>query len=137
MNEATKIEAVESVIGAWNRADSRAMTAQASPDYEFDLRRSDIPGESVCHQGPDALIAFSDRWRELLGPTQIVLEEAEELPDGRLFILIRQVGTGTQSGADVEAHHVHLHTFDEGGKVMRTEVFTDRSKGWAAAGLLP
>lgn len=136
VDEIAKIELVERVIAAWNAADPDALKAEGSDDFEFDLTRSDIPGESVSHHGPEALVRFAERWREALGPTQIVIEEMKVLPDGRLFVLIRHVGTGAQSGADVEAHHVHIHMFGD-RKATRTEVFTDIEKGRAAAGLEP
>jgi ketosteroid isomerase-like protein len=72
----------------------------------------------------------------MLGPTQVELEEATELDDGRLFFRIRQSGTGASSGADVEIDYVQIITF-EGDKATRTEVYTDVQRARAAAGLDP
>jgi len=100
------------------------------------LIAADIPGENEVHRGHEGFLRFAERWREGLGPTQSVIEEAWELPDGRLFTLITTWGTGARSGADVDLRYVQLATFD-GDKMTRSEIFTDLRKGRAAAGLEP
>jgi ketosteroid isomerase-like protein len=49
-----------------------------------------------------------------------------------VFACIHSVGSG--SGVEVEARTAHLLTF-RAGRVVRTEVYTDRSKALEAAGL--
>jgi ketosteroid isomerase-like protein len=136
VDERGKIELAKRALVAWNRGDLDTVISKASEDLEWDLTRSDIPGESKLHRGPDAYLRFARRWREALGPTQVELEEAKELPDGRLFALIKQSGTGTRSGVDVDIHYVQIYTFAS-DKIARVEVFTDQRKGRAAAGLEP
>jgi ketosteroid isomerase-like protein len=136
VDERGKIELAERALVAWNRGDLDRVVARASEDLEWDLTRSDIPGESKLHRGPDAYLRFARRWREALGPTQVELEEAIELPDGRLFALIKQSGTGARSGVDVDIHYVQIYTFVN-DEIARVEVFTDERKGRAAAGLEP
>jgi len=58
----------------------------------------------------------------------------KELPDGRLFTVLKHSGTGASSGAQVERQSVQLLSF-RGDKVARTEVYGDLSKCRAAAGL--
>ena len=134
MGEREKIGVFEREIAAWNRGDLGGVIAELDPDHEWDLRRSDIPGEKEVHRGHDAYLGFARRWREALGSTQLEIAEMKELPDGRLFTVLKHSGTGTQSGAEVERRSVQLLTF-KGDKVARTEVYGDLSQGRAAAGL--
>jgi ketosteroid isomerase-like protein len=136
VDERGEIEVVERAVAAWNSGDLGGVVADITEDHEWDLTHSDIPGEAEVHRGPDAYLRFAQRWREALGPTQLEVEETKKLPDGRLFVLIKQSGTGVRSGAGTDLHYVQILSF-EGGKVARTEVFTDRRKGRAAAGLDP
>lgn len=136
MNERGKIELLNRAIAAWNRGDLGGVTAEYSDDFEWDMTGSDVPGETEVHHGRDGYLRFAQRWRETLGPTQLELKEAKELPDSRLFALIKQLATGPRSGADVELHYVTIHSF-EGDKMSRGEVFADQRKGRAAAGLEP
>jgi ketosteroid isomerase-like protein len=134
VDERGKIGVFERARAAWNRGDLGGVIAELDPDHEWDLRRSDIPGEKEVHRGRDAYLGFARRWREALGSTRIEIVEVKELPDGRLFTVLKQTGTGTHSGAEVERRTVQLLSF-KGDKVARTEVYGDLSQGRAAAGL--
>ena len=134
MDERGKIGVFEREIAAWNRADLGGVIAELDPDHEWDLRRSDIPGEKEVLRGHDAYLGFAQRWRGALGSTQLEIVEVKELPDGRLFTVLKHFGTGTHSGAEVERRTIQLLSFN-GDKVTRTEVFGDQREGRAAAGL--
>jgi hypothetical protein len=108
--------------------------AECVPEFEWDMSRSFVPGLTDAYRGRDGYLEFARSWRETLGETQLELEEARELADGRLYSLIRQTATGPQSGVDVELHYVQITEF-EGSKITRSEVFGDRDEGRAAAGL--
>ena len=136
MDERDKIGVFEREIAAWNRGDLGGVIAELDPDHEWDLRRSDIPGEKEIHRGHDAYLGFAQRWRAALGSTQLEIVEVKELPDGRLFTVLKHSGTGTHSGAEVERRTVQLLSFKD-DKVTRTEVYGDLSQGRAAAGLGP
>ena len=136
VDEQGKIEVFERALDAWNRGALTGVTAVLSEDHEWDLSSSDIPGETEVLRGHGEYLRFAARWREMLGPTQLQIEKARELDDGRLFVLIRQSGTGTSSGADVENHYVQIVTFDD-DTATRTAVYTDLERARAAAGLDP
>jgi hypothetical protein len=72
--------------------------------------------------------------RDALGPTQLKIVEAKELPDGRLFTRLLHTGTGARSGASVERTTVQILSFED-GMVARTVVFGDLNEGRAAGGL--
>jgi ketosteroid isomerase-like protein len=134
VDERGKIGVLEREIAAWNRGDLGAVIAELDGDHEWDVTRSDIPGEKDVHRGRDAYLGFARRWREALGSTQLEIVEVKELPDGRLFTVLKHSGAGTHSGAEVERRTVQLLSF-KGDKVKRTEVYGDLSQGRAAAGL--
>src|SRR5215211_5015547 len=134
VDERGKIGVLEREIAAWNRDDLGGVIAELDPDHEWDLRRSDIPGEREVHRGQDAYLGFAQRWRGALGSTQLEIVEAKELPDGRLFTVLKHLGAGTHSGAEVERTTVQLLSF-KGDKLTRTEVYGDLSRGRATAGL--
>jgi ketosteroid isomerase-like protein len=134
VEERGKIGVFEREIAAWNRGDLGAVIAELDGDHEWDVTRSDIPGEEEVHRGHDAYLGFAQRWREALGSTQLEIVEVKELPDGRLFTVLEHSGAGTHSGAEVARKTVQLLSF-KGDKVTRTEVYGDLSQGRAAAGL--
>ena len=125
---------LEREIAAWNSGDLGGVIAELDGDHEWDVTRSDIPGEKDVHRGHDAYLGFAQRWREALGSTQLEIVEAKELPDGRLFTVVKHSGAGTHSGAEVERRTVQLLSF-KGEKLTRTEVYGDLSQGRAAGGL--
>jgi ketosteroid isomerase-like protein len=134
VDERGKISVFDREIAAWNSGDLGAVIAELDGDHEWDVTRSDIPGENEVHRGHDAYLGFARRWRSALGSTQLEIVEVKELPDGRLFTVLKHSGAGTQSGAEVERTTVQLLSF-KGDKVTRTEVYGDLSEGRAAAGL--
>jgi ketosteroid isomerase-like protein len=123
-------------LDTWNRGELTGVTAELSEDHEWDLSSSGIPGETEVLRGHEEYLRFAGRWRDMLGPTQFQSVEAREFDDGRLFVVIRQSGTGASSGADVEIDYVQIVTFED-DKATRTEVYTDMQKARAAAGLDP
>lgn len=136
MNEQQKVELFERVIDRWNKGDLEEILAEATPDFEWDMTQSGIPGEIGIYWGKDEYLRFARGWREALGPTQLRIEEAFELDDGRLFARLTQTGTGTRSGVDVEIEYVQIISF-EGSSWNASMVFTDLAKARAAAGLEP
>ena len=134
VDERGKISVLEREIAAWNRGDLAGVIAELGEDHEWDLTRSDIPGENAVHRGHGAYLGFARRWREALGSTQLEIVEVKELPDRRLLAVLKHSGTGTHSGAGVERKTLQLLSF-RGDKVTRTEVYGDLSQGRAAAGV--
>jgi hypothetical protein len=80
LDERGKISVFEREIAAWNRGDLRAVIAELDGDHEWDVTRSDIPGETEVHRGHDAYLGFARRWREALGSTQLEIVEVKECP---------------------------------------------------------
>jgi ketosteroid isomerase-like protein len=136
MEEREKVEVFERVVIAWNSGDLDGVVAELTPDFEWDCTHSGIPGLSEVYRGHEEYLQFAKSWRETLGPTQLMLEEARELDDGRLYVGVHQTATGPQSGVDVEIHFAQILEFD-GDKTSRAELFGSRDEGKLAAGLKP
>jgi hypothetical protein len=86
MEEREKVEVFERVVIAWNSGDLDGVVAELTPDFEWDCTHSGIPGLSEVYRGHEEYLQFAKSWRETLGPTQLMLEEARELDDGRLYV---------------------------------------------------
>jgi ketosteroid isomerase-like protein len=134
MGEEEKIELTERICAAWNRGDLDALLEECTPDFEYDLTRSGIPGLTEVFRGPEEYLRFASTWRETMGSTRLRLDEARELEGGRLFVVMYQAATGPQSGAGIEEPFVQILEFD-GGRCSRAELFGDPAKGRAAAGV--
>jgi ketosteroid isomerase-like protein len=129
-----KVDAMERVIVAWNMGDLDAAFAECTPDFEYDLSHSAVPGLTGVFRGREGYLKFATTWRETMGPTRLDLVESEELDDGRLFVIVSQRATGPLSGVNVENSFAQILEFD-GDKVSRAELFGDADEGRRAAGL--
>ena len=132
MEEREKLEFFERALAAWNKGEIDEVLAESTEDFEWDLSRSDIPGLQRIYRGREEYLEFAQSWREAMGATQVEIEEARELDDGRLYVQLLQTATGELSGVPVDIHYVQ--SFD-GSRANRGEVFTDPRKARAAAGL--
>ena len=61
-------------------------------------------------------------------------ESFRAVGDDRVLVFVRAHGVGGGSGVEVEGRFAHLGTF-RGRRLVRIEVYTDRSKALEAAGL--
>ncbi len=134
MEERTKVELYERVIAGWNSGDLDRVVDQLTPDFEWDCSQSGIPDLTRVYRGHEEYLEFAKSWRETLGPTQLRLEEARELDDGRLYVGVHQTATGPQSGVDVELHFAQILEFD-GQLAKRSQLFGRVEDARAAAGL--
>jgi ketosteroid isomerase-like protein len=64
VDERSKIDVFKREIAAWNRGDLGGVIAELGEDHEWDLTRSDIPGETEVHRGHDAYLGFARRCRD-------------------------------------------------------------------------
>jgi ketosteroid isomerase-like protein len=57
MQERAKVALMQRIIDAWYRGDLDAVLAECTPDFEFDLTGSDIPGLSDVYRGRDGYLS--------------------------------------------------------------------------------
>jgi hypothetical protein len=75
VNEQQKVGLFERAIDQWNKGDLEQASAEAAPNFEWDVTQSNIPGETRVYRGAEEYLRFARGWREALGPTQIRIEE--------------------------------------------------------------
>jgi ketosteroid isomerase-like protein len=134
VEEREKLKLTERIMAAWNRGHLEDIVAVVTPDFEWDMTRSGIPGLAQIYRGRDGYLEWAESWRETMGPTQVEIEEMKVLADGRVYGLMRQAGTAPQSGVDVEVEYVQLFEFKD-GKLSRAGTYLDRDEARRAAGL--
>ena len=88
----------------------------------------------TVYRGHDGVRAF---WRDGLSVFAEIKLEVEDLIEGggdRVLALVREREIGRASGVSVETTHFALWTFAD-GMVTRMEIFDDRARAFAAAGV--
>jgi ketosteroid isomerase-like protein len=100
------------------------------PDAELDFRTA-YPDGQVWHFEEMGEFFDSQPWGRSM---RFEAESFRAVGDDRVLVFVRAHGVGGGSGLEVEGRFAHLGTF-RGSRVVRTEVYTDRSKALEAAGL--
>ena len=129
------VEIVRQMADAVTRGDPDAFVAFCSPDVEWEENTVVFPGLRRRYRGLSGLRewlddAFGELWQEF----RIEVEELLDAPDGRVLAGGRLVGTGKASGVETELRGYWVLWF-ENSKVVRRQVFLDRSEALEAAGL--
>jgi ketosteroid isomerase-like protein len=99
-------------------------------DAELDLRNA-YPDGKVWRFEEVERFFDTTPWRRSM---RLEAESFRAVGDDRVLVFVRVHGVGGESGLEVEGRTAHLLTF-RGGRVVRTEVYTDRGKALEAAGL--
>lgn len=123
------VEAVRRLYAALSRGDYAAVMAMYSDDFEQDLTRVD--GE--INRGKDAVTRGWVRW---VAPWDEFRMHAEEVIDAgeKVVALVRQSGTGKQSGVPVHLDFGAVWTVRD-GRLLRLVVYPQRRDALAAVGL--
>jgi hypothetical protein len=85
-------------------------------------------------KGADAALGALNDWLETWQGYELELVEATGAPDDRVFQAMRQRATGAVSGVPFEGDLFQVWWLRD-GRPYRTEMFFDRGKALAAAGL--
>jgi ketosteroid isomerase-like protein len=120
---------------AQNREDYEAGFAFYDPDVEM-VAPSVLAtiGVEFEPRGLDGRVRSQRKWNTEWGGFRFEPQEAIDLGDGRLLTIGHIAGSGLSSGAVVGSDWAVMHTVS-GGRVVREEVFLDRSEALEAAGL--
>jgi ketosteroid isomerase-like protein len=102
------------------------------PDIEW-VEPEEAPDRRVV-KGADAAFAALNDWLDAWQGYSIELTEAVEGPGGLVFQAIRQRATGAVSGVPFEGDLFQVWELRD-GRPVRMEMFFDRAKARAAAGL--
>src|SRR5438045_8859994 len=101
------VEIVRETIKAWNRGDTEA--ALACADSAIEVREDSTLPDAEIFYGPEGLLASIAKGTEVLGEITWKPEEFFDLGE-RILIVLRLVGSGTQSGAPVDQRIAQIWT---------------------------
>ena len=129
------LEVVRQMVDAVTRGDADAFVALCSPDVDWEENIVVFPGLRRHYRGPAGLRewledGFGEEWQEI----RVEVEELVDAPDERVLAGGRLVGRGKFSGVETELRGYWVLWFED-GKVVRRQVFLDRSEALEAAGL--
>ena len=127
------VELVRESCKAWVRGDFDATFERFHPEIEWDTTRFEDWVESKVYRGKDEVRRFLDEWLAVWDSYEAGVEKVVEAGDA-VVVFWWQRMTGRQSGVPVELNSGQVWTL-RGGKVLRTENYTDRDEALEAAGL--
>ena len=123
-------ELVRRSYEAYERGDMDSMLSDTNEDL---VTYRDAPDGATFH-GRQGLIEAITSWTEGFDRFGFTLEELISDSDRHVIARIHQRAVGAQSGVEIEATFWFVHTID-GGKLSRLDMFADRDRAYAAAGL--
>jgi ketosteroid isomerase-like protein len=126
------VEVVRGILDSWARGDFRAEKQPFDPELSFETFMPDADGVVTAH-GLREVKAFSQDWLAQWRRYRIIGEEFRDVDD-KVFVSVRQVGAGGQSGVEVESAGFAIWTLRE-GRVVRLSLHYDRTEALEAAGL--
>jgi ketosteroid isomerase-like protein len=126
------VEIVRRATDAYNRRDFEEATRWIDPEIEWDMSKVEVPDPEV-YRGFAGLRTFLQLWQESW--EWLELEPLEFIEAGdRVVSVVRQLGRGRLSGAEVEQRFGQVWALRD-GKIVRMEMYPDREAALEAAGL--
>ena len=118
---------------AYQRGDMEALVAFWDPEVVYDLQHFRTWPES-SYRGVDGIRRFLTEWLEMWGEYEVDVEEILAAPHDRVVSLITHRAKGGKSGLPMVLPMAQIVTLRD-GKMIRFDVYDDRSEALAAAGL--
>ncbi len=129
------VEQVVEGIEAFNRRDFDAATAGFHPDIEW-IAGSDLVPDAAVYHGPDGVLEFWGTWLDAMDEFKLDVEETLDVGDGRVLLVTRATGRGSDSGVPVEARIAQLWELRDGLSV-RARMYPSREAALEAEGIGP
>ena len=126
-------EVMRERLERWNR-ERRLVAEHYSEEFVWDMTHADWPGQDEYH-GVDGMTLFLRDWMGAFDGWDLEVEGALDTPDGKVVVLATQRGVNRGAGVPVEMRMAQIWTVDEEGRAVRMEMYTDRARGLAAAGI--
>jgi ketosteroid isomerase-like protein len=126
----TKADVVRQAVDALNRADTEALLAVMTPDFEYDLTRTVSPLQGVYSraQMPKVMAEFWEPWESVRYEPHDPAEAGD-----RVVIRFTTHFVGRE-GIDLETQATWVWTF-RGAAVSRVSLYQDHAEALAAAGV--
>jgi hypothetical protein len=123
---------VRSICADWERGELRRVD-WADPAIEFVAPDGAEPGRWQGLEGmTEAFRRFLTEWKDFT----VKVEQARELDDGRVLVLVSHSGRGRTSGIDLARVGAGANLLDiRDGKVIQSTAYWDRGRALADLGL--
>jgi ketosteroid isomerase-like protein len=108
------------------RGDRKAFLDMVAPDAVWDLSRSSFPDARV-YRGPEGVADWLDGLSGAFADIRYEVEEADDLGEDRVLLVIRVRGQGQFSKIGVDYRFVPVFTF-RGDKVVRMDRYGSRAE---------
>lgn len=125
------VEIVRRLLAAWARGDFRSEAELLDPALRFETF---MPDGTATARGLDELEAFTREWLAQWRDYRIAAEQIREGLTGRVFVAVRQTGSGRDSGVVVDSPGYCVFALRD-GKVVELSLHYDRPAALGAAGL--
>lgn len=127
------VKVVRSVLAAWAAGDFQREAERFDPEIRFETFMPDAD-QNVVARGLDEIAAFTRDWLAQWRSYRIVPEEFQAVGADTVFVSVRQVAVGKESGIEVESPGFCVWTLRR-GKVAKVTLHYDRAEALDAAGL--
>jgi ketosteroid isomerase-like protein len=127
------VEVVRRIWDAWLRGDLPGLFDNFDPEVVWDTSHFHDWPEAAYH-GIEGAGRFLTEWLEVWADYELDVDDVIGAPDGRVLSLLRQRGSGRDSGLPMEMSLAQIATL-RGGKVTRLEFYEDPGEALRAAGL--
>ena len=126
-------EVIEAFRSGMERGDPGAAFDLESASDDFELISMPFEGRTIW-RGREGWVEFIRVWTEEFDDWSLQIERQIDVGDGRVLSLMRQSGTGKQSGVPIDVHFGQIHEVKD-GRVIRLSVYTSHAEALEAAGL--
>lgn len=120
---------------AINAGRLEAAIVGADPEFEM-IPPQILPDIDDAYHGPEAFLRFWRTWQEAFDDFRLEVEETIDAGD-QVIVMARLLGTGKDSGVEVNTPSFPLVWSFEDGRVVRMEAFQTRAMAMESLGLDP
>jgi ketosteroid isomerase-like protein len=129
----SNVEQLRAAYEAFN-ATGEVVVTHLAPDFEMRQASSIIDSAGVFH-GPNAFRAVLLELEEAFEDFRTEAEKFIEAPTGEIVVLVRVLGRGRGSGAEMDNRIAHVWTY-RGDKAVRMVAYEEQADAIAAADLV-
>ena len=127
------VEIVRLILTEWERGNFGAPAKVFSPEVRFETWMPDA-AENAVARGLAELEHFTRDWLAQWQGYRIVGDEFQAVGPDKVFVAVRQLAQGRQSGVEVESPGFSVWTLRD-GEVVKLSLHYDRDSAVKAAGL--
>jgi ketosteroid isomerase-like protein len=128
------VELVRTALLAGSGGDPLAALPSFDPAGEWDMSGVVAWPEKRVYRGLEEIRVFLQAWRSAFAEWHFEVQEVRAAGDEQVYAAIHEWGIGAGSGAGVEQYRYAVLNV-KGGRIVRLQMFSDRSDALLTAGL--